>query len=33
MFKVIGTDTYIKEISKWSKVEIEAAEKIPKQVS
>lgn len=32
MFKVIGTDTYLKEISKWSKVEIEAAEKIPKQL-
>ena len=33
MFKVIGTDTYLKEISKWSKVEIESAEKIPKQLS
>ena len=32
MFKVIGTDTYLKEISKWSKVEIEAAEKIPEQL-
>ena len=32
MFKVIGTDTYLKEISKWSKVELEAAEKIPKQL-
>ena len=33
MFKVIGTDTYLKEISKWSKPEIEAAEKIPKQLA
>ena len=32
MFKVIGTDTYLKEISKWSKVEIESAEKIPEQL-
>ena len=32
MFRVIGTDTYLKEISKWSKVEIEAAEKIPQQL-
>ena len=33
MFKVIGTDTYLKEISKWSNPEIEAAEQIAKQVS
>jgi len=33
MFKVIGTDTYLKEISKWSNPEIEAAEKIPKQLA
>ena len=33
MFKVIGTDTYLKEISKLSKVEIGAAEKIPKQIA
>ena len=33
MFKVIGTDTYLKEISKWSRVEIEAVEKIPKQLA
>lgn len=32
MFKVIGTDTYLKEISKWSKFEIESAEKIPEQL-
>lgn len=32
MFKVIGTDTYLKEIGKWSKPEIEAAEKIPEQL-
>ncbi len=33
MFKVIGTETYLKEISKWSKVEIQATEKIPKQLA
>ncbi|MEK6946607.1 MAG: hypothetical protein AABX32_03285 [Nanoarchaeota archaeon] len=32
MFKVIGTDTYLKEIGKWSKVEIGSAEKIPEQL-
>ena len=32
MFKVIGTDTYLKEIGKWSKAEIEAVGKIPKQL-
>ena len=32
MFKVIGTDTYLEEIRKWSKVEIESAEKIPEQL-
>ena len=33
MFKVIGTDTYLKEISKWSNPEIAIAEKIPKQLA
>ena len=33
MFRVIGTNTYLKEISKWSKHEIEVAEKIPKQLT
>ena len=33
MFKVIGTYMYLKEISKLSKVEIGAAEKIPKQIA
>lgn len=28
MFTVLGTDTYLKEISKWSKPDKEAAEKI-----
>jgi mRNA-degrading endonuclease RelE of RelBE toxin-antitoxin system len=32
MFKIIGTDTYLKEISKWSKAERGAAEKIPQQL-
>ena len=33
MFKVIGTDTYLKEINKWPKSDREAAEKIPKQLA
>lgn len=33
MFKVIGTETYILEIDKWSKVEKEAAEKISKSLA
>ncbi len=33
MFTVIGTDTYLNEVSKWSKVDREAAEKIPKKLS
>ena len=33
MFKVIGTDTYSKEISKLPKDEAEAAEKIPKHLA
>ena len=31
MFKVIGNDTYLTEIGKWTKSEIKAAEKIPEQ--
>jgi len=33
MFKIIGTDTYLEEISKWSKSDREAAEKIPKKLA
>ena len=33
MFTVIGTDTYLKEISKWPKDYRENAENISKQVS
>ena len=33
MFKVIGTDTYRKEIGKLPKDEAEAAEKIPKHLA
>lgn len=33
MFKVIGTDTYLYEVAKWEKRDIEAAEKIPKQLA
>ncbi|MCH7568604.1 MAG: hypothetical protein IIA87_04240 [Nanoarchaeota archaeon] len=33
MFRVIGTDTYLGEISKWDKSEREAAEKIPKKLA
>lgn len=33
MFKVVGTDTYLKEISRWSKSEIESAQKIPLQLA
>lgn len=33
MYKVIGTETYLKEIGKWTKNDREAAEKLPKQLS
>ena len=33
MFKVIGTDTYLGEISKWTKADREVAEKIPEKLS
>lgn len=33
MYKVVGTDTYLREISKWTKIEQEAAEKIPKKLA
>ena len=33
MFKVIGTDTYLKEISKWPKDYQKTVEKIPKQLA
>lgn len=32
MFAVIGTDTYLKEISKWPKDSQEAANKIPSKL-
>ncbi len=33
MFKVIGTDTYLKEISKWSSEYKKRAEKLPKKLT
>lgn len=33
MFTVIGTDTYLGEIDKWSKVDKEAAKKLPKKLA
>src|SRR3989338_1747666 len=33
MFKVIGTETYIKEIGKWPKADKEAAEKLPEKLA
>jgi len=33
MFKVIGTDTYLQELDKWSKQDYNAAEKIPKKLA
>jgi len=33
MFTVIGTDTYLEEISQFTKADKEAAEKIPKQLA
>ena len=33
MYRVIGTETYLKEISKWTKGDREAADKIPKRLS
>jgi len=33
MFKVIGTDTYLEEISKWPNFDKLIAEKIPQQLS
>ena len=33
MFKVIGTKTYLEEISRWSKTDKEAAEKISNQLA
>lgn len=32
MFIVVGTDTYEKELNRWSKVDKEAARKIPTQL-
>lgn len=33
MFNVIGTDTYLEEIGKWSKADRASAEKIPKKIA
>ena len=33
MYIVIGTNTYLKEIIKWSKSEREVIQKIPKQLA
>ena len=33
MFKVIGTNTYLKEIEKLTKADKEAAEKLPKKLA
>jgi len=33
MFKVIGTDTYLREIKKWPKQDYSAAEKIPPKLA
>ena len=33
MFKVIGTDTYLEELSKWEKSDREAASKLPPQLA
>ncbi len=33
MFKVIGTETYLEELEKWSKTDKEAAEKLPVHLS
>lgn len=33
MYRVIGTETYLQEIGKWTKADREAAEKIPKRLS
>ena len=33
MFKVIATDTYLKEISKWSKADQELAQRLADQLA
>jgi hypothetical protein len=33
MFTVIGTDTYLQEIANWSKIDKEAAKKLPKKLA
>jgi hypothetical protein len=33
MFKVVGTETYLKELEEWSKADKEAAEKLPAHLS
>jgi len=33
MFKVIGTDTYLRELQKWPRQDYDAAENIPKKLA
>ncbi|MFH1372353.1 MAG: hypothetical protein ABII79_00940 [bacterium] len=33
MYRVIGTETYLREIDKWTKADQEAAEKIPTKLA
>lgn len=33
MYRVIGTETYLEEINKWTKADQESAEKIPKKLA
>ena len=33
MYKVVGTETYLREISKWTKSDREAAEKTPIKIT
>ncbi|HII29887.1 hypothetical protein COV22_01530 [Candidatus Woesearchaeota archaeon CG10_big_fil_rev_8_21_14_0_10_47_5] len=33
MFKVIGTNTYLRELDKWPKADKVIAEKLPKQLA
>ena len=33
MFKVIGTNTYLRELQQWPKHDYDAAEKIPKKLA
>ena len=33
MYKVIGTETYLRELGKWTKADKKAAEKIPEKLA